>query len=33
MDTSEMIDRIIDSYIEEKEEVKVDKFDKDYVGI
>ena len=27
--TSEMIDRIIDSYIEEKEEVKVDKFDKD----
>ena len=27
--TSEMIDRIIDSYIEEKEDVKVDKFDKD----
>lgn len=27
--TCEMIDRIIDSYIEEKEEVKVDKFDKD----
>lgn len=27
--TSEMIDRIIDSYIEKKEDVKVDKFDKD----
>lgn len=27
--TSEMIDRFIDSYIEEKEDVKVDKFDKD----
>ena len=27
--TNEMVDRIIDSYIEEKEEIKLDKFDKD----